>query len=54
MVPRNRTGGVAMAGHDRRLREDEQFHRISDDLMDEIELRFSLLTEGTVRRSKQG
>ena len=39
---------------DRRLREDEQFHRISDDLMDEIELRFSLLTEGTVRRSKQG
>ncbi|WP_319798245.1 hypothetical protein [Nitrobacter sp.] len=39
---------------DRRLREDEQFHRISDDLMDEIEHRFSLLTEGSVRRSKQG
>jgi energy-coupling factor transporter ATP-binding protein EcfA2 len=39
---------------DRRLREDEQFHRISDDLMDEIELRFSILTEGIVRRSKQG
>ena len=39
---------------DRRLREDDQFHRISDDLMDEIELRFSLLTEGAVRRSKQG
>jgi hypothetical protein len=39
---------------DRRLREDEEFHRISDELMDEIELRFSLLSEGTVRRSKQG
>ena len=39
---------------DRRLREDEQFHRISDELMDEIELRFSLLTNGTVRRNKQG
>lgn len=39
---------------DRRLREDEEFHRISDDLMDEIELRFSLLTEGEIRRSKQG
>lgn len=39
---------------DRRLREDEEFHRISDELMDEIELRFSLLDEGTVRRSKQG
>lgn len=40
---------------DRRLRDDEQFHRVSDDLMDEIELRFSLLDEqGTVRRNKQG
>lgn len=39
---------------DRRLREDEQFHRISDDLIDEIEDRFSLLTEGSLRRSKQG
>lgn len=39
---------------DRRLREDEEFHRISDELMDEIELRFSLLTDGTVRRNKQG
>jgi hypothetical protein len=39
---------------DRRLREDDEFHRISDELMDEIELRFSLLTEGTVRRNKQG
>lgn len=39
---------------DRRLREDEEFHRISDELMDEVELRFSLLTEGAVRRNKQG
>lgn len=39
---------------DRRLREDEAFHRISDELMDEIELRFSLLTDGVIRRNKQG
>lgn len=40
---------------DRRLREDEEFHLVSDKLMDEIELRFSLLDEeGTVRRNKQG
>jgi energy-coupling factor transporter ATP-binding protein EcfA2 len=39
---------------DRRLREDDEFHCISDELMDEIELRFSLLTDGTVRRNKQG
>lgn len=40
---------------DRCLREDEEFHRISDNLMDEIELRFALLDEeGTVRRNKQG
>lgn len=39
---------------DRRLREDEEFHRISDELMDEIEKRFDLLTVGTVRRNKQG
>jgi energy-coupling factor transporter ATP-binding protein EcfA2 len=39
---------------DRRLREDDEFHRTSDELMDEIELRFSLLTDGTVRRNKQG
>ena len=39
---------------DRRLREDEDFHRVSDELMDEIEVRFSLLTVGTVRRNKQG
>lgn len=39
---------------DRRLREDDEFHRVSDELMDEIELRFSLLADGTVRRNKQG
>lgn len=39
---------------DRRLREDENFHRISDELMDELELRFALLAEGVTRKSKQG
>ncbi|MCX7069379.1 MAG: hypothetical protein NTW01_00060 [Gammaproteobacteria bacterium] len=39
---------------DRRLREDEEFHRISDELMDEIELRFTQLQDGTIRRNKQG
>lgn len=39
---------------DRRLREDDEFHRISDEIMDEIELRFSLLTDGILRRNKQG
>lgn len=39
---------------DRRLREDEEFHKITDDLMDEIEERFGLLTEGDIRRNKQG
>jgi hypothetical protein len=39
---------------DRRLREDDDFHHVSDELMDEIELRFSLLGEGAVRRNKQG
>lgn len=40
---------------DRHLREDDEFHRVSDELMDEIELRFSLVNDdGTVRRNKQG
>lgn len=39
---------------DRRLREDDEFHTISDNLMDEIELRFSLFAEGKVSRNKQG
>ncbi|MGZ5056147.1 MAG: Rab family GTPase [Methylobacter sp.] len=39
---------------DRRLREDDEFHRISDNLLEDIELRFSLLDEeGTIRRNKQ-
>jgi len=37
------------------LRDDEEFHALSDRLMDEIELRFRLLDdEGVVSRSKQG
>jgi hypothetical protein len=39
---------------DRRLRDDDEFHRISDAIMEEIELRFSLLVDGTLRRNKQG
>lgn len=39
---------------ERHLREDNEFHRISDELMDEIELRFILLTDGKIRRNKQG
>ena len=39
---------------DRRLREDEDFHSISDALMDEIELRFSTLKDGSIKKNKQG
>lgn len=39
---------------DRRLREDDEFHKISDSLMDEIELRFSLLKESQANKNKQG
>src|SRR5690606_29068183 len=39
---------------DRLLREDDEFHRVSDEIMDEIELRFLLLTDGSVKRNKQG
>jgi hypothetical protein len=40
---------------DRILREDDEFHGLSDKLMDEIELRFQLLdTQGVVSRNKQG
>ncbi|MFZ2653183.1 MAG: hypothetical protein WA210_24130 [Burkholderiaceae bacterium] len=35
---------------DRRLREDDKFHRISDELMDDNELRFSLLADGAVQQ----
>lgn len=39
---------------DSRLREDEACHWIADQLLDEIELRFSLLSEGKLHKTKQG
>jgi len=39
---------------DRLLRQDEEYHAIADVLMDEIELRFSALTSGSPRKTKQG
>ena len=39
---------------DRLLRQDEEYHAIADELMDEIELRFSALTSGSSRKTKQG
>lgn len=39
---------------DGELRGDERFHQIVDDLFDEIEKRFDLLTVGDVRRNRQG
>lgn len=39
---------------DNLLRDDEAFHAISDELMDEIEKRFDLVPEGQLRRTKQG
>lgn len=39
---------------DNRIRGDEQFHSIADDLLDEIEKRFELLNPTQVRRTKQG
>ena len=39
---------------DHLLREDEAFHKASDGLMDEIELRFGLLRDGVIHRNKQG
>ena len=39
---------------DNQLRGDETFHRIADELMDEIERRFELLPPGQVTRSRQG
>jgi hypothetical protein len=36
------------------IRDDEQFHGIADDLLDEIEKRFGLLDPALVRRTKQG
>lgn len=39
---------------DNLLRSDDTFHEIADDLMDEIEKRFDLLSPDTVTRSRQG
>ena len=39
---------------DNQLRGDETFHRIADELMDEIERRFELLPPGQVTRTRQG
>lgn len=36
------------------LREDEDFHEIADDIMDEIERRFDAIQVGAVRRTRQG
>lgn len=36
------------------IREDEQFHRVIDDLLDEIEKRFDGLDASQMRRTKQG
>lgn len=39
---------------DNLIRDDEQFHRVVDDLLDELEKRFDLLDPARVRRTKQG
>lgn len=39
---------------DNLVREDEGFHGVADDLLDEIEKRFGLLDPARVRRTKQG
>ncbi|WP_309140559.1 hypothetical protein [Streptomyces sp. PKU-EA00015] len=39
---------------DSQLRQLESFHRIVDDMLHEIELRFALLSEGELRRTRQG
>ncbi|MGH2549452.1 MAG: hypothetical protein ACRDHN_08680, partial [Thermomicrobiales bacterium] len=36
------------------IRDDEQFHAVADDLLDELEKRFDLLDLALVRRTKQG
>ena len=36
------------------LRQDEKYHAIADELMDEIELRFSALASGSPRKTRQG
>ena len=39
---------------DRLLSQNEEYHTIADELMDEIELRFSALTSGSLRKTRQG
>ncbi len=39
---------------DTEIRQSEQFHRVVDDLSDEIERRFSTLTVGEIRKNRQG
>lgn len=39
---------------DRLLKMDDSYHAIADELMDEIELRFTSLTSGSLRKNKQG
>jgi len=39
---------------DNLLRDEEDFHEIADDLMEEIEKRFDLLPAGETRKTKQG
>ena len=39
---------------DQLLRQDEEYHTIADELMDEIELRFSALTSGSLHKTRQG
>lgn len=39
---------------DNLVRDDERFHRITDELIDEIERRFEFLEIGDIRRTKQG
>lgn len=39
---------------DGELRGDERFHRVVDELFDEIEKRFELLSVGDIRRNRQG
>ena len=36
------------------LGQDEEYHTIADELMDAIELRFSVLTSGSLRKTRQG
>lgn len=39
---------------DAELRQSEEFHQISDSILEEIELRFQLLSDGELTRNRQG